>query len=89
MTSVPGRPRLQAEKLSQQLQEVRDELEELTVAERIAHRLAERLRAEWARDAAGLMPVPIDQLVKPVIKLCEHYDVVPAQGRTPAGARTA
>ncbi|MEU2872795.1 hypothetical protein ABZ769_26880 [Streptomyces olivoreticuli] len=37
---------LQAEKLSQQLQEVRDELEELTVAERVAHRLAEQMRAE-------------------------------------------
>jgi hypothetical protein len=47
------------------------------------------LHAEWARDAAGLMPAPIDQLVKPVINLCEDYDVVPAQGRTPAGVRTA
>ncbi|MFJ8637403.1 hypothetical protein [Streptomyces sp. NPDC093568] len=33
----------QAEKLSQQLQEVRDELEELAVAERVARRLAEQL----------------------------------------------
>jgi hypothetical protein len=32
---------VQAEKLSQQLQEVRDELEELAVAERVARRLAE------------------------------------------------
>ncbi|GAA5702467.1 hypothetical protein [Streptomyces avermitilis] len=34
---------------------------------------------QWARDAAGLMPASIDQLVKPVIELCEHYDVVPWQ----------
>jgi len=40
---------LQAEKLSQQLQEVRDELEELTVAERVARRLAEQVRAESER----------------------------------------
>ncbi|QXE34289.1 hypothetical protein KQY30_08285 [Streptomyces sp. GMY02] len=33
----------QAEKLSQQLQEVRDELEELAVAERVARWLAERV----------------------------------------------
>ncbi|WP_019063383.1 hypothetical protein [Streptomyces prunicolor] len=32
--------------MSQQLQEVRDELEELTVAERVARRLAERVRTE-------------------------------------------
>ncbi|WP_405996210.1 site-specific integrase [Streptomyces sp. NBC_00986] len=38
---------------------------------------------QWARDAAGLMPASIDQLVKPVIELCEHYDVVPWQ-LTPA-----
>jgi hypothetical protein len=37
---------VQAEKLSQQLQEVRDELEELTVADRVARRLAEQVRAE-------------------------------------------
>jgi hypothetical protein len=37
---------VQAEKLSQQLQEVRDELEELAVAERVMRRLAEQLRAE-------------------------------------------
>ncbi|MEU0119942.1 hypothetical protein ABZ137_41430 [Streptomyces bobili] len=37
---------LQAEKLSQQLQEVRDELEERTVADRVARRLAEQVRAE-------------------------------------------
>ncbi|MQY36985.1 hypothetical protein SRB17_49870 [Streptomyces sp. RB17] len=34
---------MQAEKLIRQLQEVRDELEELTVAERVARRLAEQL----------------------------------------------
>ncbi|WAU78497.1 hypothetical protein O1Q96_01320 (plasmid) [Streptomyces sp. Qhu-G9] len=32
---------------------------------------------QWARDAAGLMPTSIDQLVKPVIELCELYGVVP------------
>ncbi|MCX4649664.1 MULTISPECIES: hypothetical protein [unclassified Streptomyces] len=37
---------LQAETLSQQLQEVPGELEELTVAERAARRLAEQLHAE-------------------------------------------
>ncbi|WP_199923759.1 hypothetical protein [Streptomyces cellulosae] len=37
---------VQAEKLSQQLQEVRDELEELAVAERVTRRLAQQLRAE-------------------------------------------
>lgn len=40
---------LQAEKLSQQLQVVRDELEELTVAERVVHRLTDQLRAEAER----------------------------------------
>ena len=38
-----------AEKLSQQLQEVRDELEELAVVERVARRLAEQARAEAKR----------------------------------------
>jgi len=42
---------VQAEKLSQQLQEVRDELEELAVAERVARRLAEQLHAEAEREA--------------------------------------
>jgi hypothetical protein len=32
---------------------------------------------QWARGAAGLMPGTIDQLVKPVIELCEYYDTVP------------
>ncbi|MGW1641522.1 tyrosine-type recombinase/integrase [Streptomyces lavendulae] len=32
---------------------------------------------QWARDAAGLMPQTIDQLIKPVIELCEFYDVAP------------
>lgn len=27
---------------------------------------------QWARDAAGLMPSSIDQLVKPVLEVCEH-----------------
>ncbi|MHB6911300.1 hypothetical protein [Streptomyces sp. DB-54] len=42
---------LQVEKLGQQLQEVRDELKELTVAERVARRLAEQLHAEAEREA--------------------------------------
>ncbi|WP_437006076.1 hypothetical protein [Streptomyces sp. enrichment culture] len=37
--------------MSQQLQEVRDELEELAVAERVARRLAEQLRMETEREA--------------------------------------
>lgn len=41
----------QAEKLSQQLQEVRDEMEELAIAERVAHRLAEQLHVETNREA--------------------------------------
>ncbi|MEU6090880.1 hypothetical protein ABZ865_29620 [Streptomyces sp. NPDC047085] len=44
---------LQAEKLSQQLQEVRDELEELTVAERVARRLVEQLHAETRTTPGG------------------------------------
>ncbi|MFI9358824.1 hypothetical protein [Streptomyces lydicus] len=44
---------LQAEKLSQQLQDVRDELEELTVAERGARRLAEQLHAETRTTPGG------------------------------------
>lgn len=42
---------LQTEKLSQQLQEVRDELEELAVAERVARRLAEQLHVDTEREA--------------------------------------
>ncbi|MFE4413098.1 hypothetical protein [Streptomyces sp. NPDC056821] len=45
--------KLLAEKLSQQLQEVRDELEELDVAERVARRLAEQLHAEAEREATS------------------------------------
>lgn len=43
---------------------------------------------QWARDAAGLMPGTIDQLVKPVIELCEYYDTVPwrLQPKQPAGS---
>jgi hypothetical protein len=44
---------LQAENLSQQLHEVRDELEELTVAERVARRLAEQLNAETRTTPGG------------------------------------
>ncbi|MGW1102452.1 hypothetical protein [Streptomyces sp. NPDC002540] len=40
----------QAEKLSQRLQEVRDELEELAVAERVAYRLVGQLHAETERE---------------------------------------
>ncbi|MGW7276477.1 tyrosine-type recombinase/integrase [Streptomyces sp. NPDC054864] len=32
---------------------------------------------QWARDAAGLMASSIDQLVKPVIEICDHYGLVP------------
>ncbi|MDA5283889.1 site-specific integrase [Streptomyces sp. Isolate_45] len=32
---------------------------------------------QWARDAAGLMPATIDQLVKPVVEVCDHYGLVP------------
>ncbi|WP_329374744.1 hypothetical protein [Streptomyces sp. NBC_01483] len=32
---------------------------------------------QWARDAAELLPVSFDPLVKPVIELCEHYALVP------------
>ncbi|MBP2183803.1 tyrosine-type recombinase/integrase [Amycolatopsis magusensis] len=32
---------------------------------------------QWARDAAGLMPGTIDQLVKPVLEACDHYKTVP------------
>ncbi|MFF5307649.1 tyrosine-type recombinase/integrase [Streptomyces sp. NPDC013161] len=32
---------------------------------------------QWARDAAGLMPRTIDKLVKPVIEVCEYFDLVP------------
>ncbi|MFK4106691.1 hypothetical protein ACI2L1_42930 [Streptomyces sp. NPDC019531] len=42
---------VQAEKLSQQLQEVRDELEELAVAERVARRLAGQLHAATEAEA--------------------------------------
>ncbi|MFG3369540.1 hypothetical protein ACIPWY_31655 [Streptomyces sp. NPDC090032] len=34
---------------------------------------------QWARDAVGLMPSTIDQLAKPVLEVCEHYDLVPWQ----------
>ncbi|MGX4694742.1 hypothetical protein [Streptomyces sp. JNUCC 63] len=44
-----------AEKLSQQLQEVRDGLEELDVAERVARRLAEQLHAEAEREATSAL----------------------------------
>lgn len=34
---------------------------------------------QWARDAAGLMPSTVDQLVKPVLEIDEHSDLVPWQ----------
>lgn len=34
---------------------------------------------QWARDAAGLMPGTIDQLIKPVIEVCEYFQLVPWQ----------
>jgi hypothetical protein len=58
---------LQAEKLSQQLHVVRDELEELTVAERVARRLVEQLHAETrttpggAGQVAGRAVLPVPQ----------------------------
>ncbi|MFC8622027.1 hypothetical protein [Streptomyces anulatus] len=32
---------------------------------------------QWARDADGWMPSTIDQLVKPVLEIYEHFDLVP------------
>ncbi|MFD4972078.1 tyrosine-type recombinase/integrase [Streptomyces sp. NPDC058424] len=32
---------------------------------------------QWARDAAGLAVTTLDRLVKPVIEICQHYDLVP------------
>jgi integrase/recombinase XerC len=32
---------------------------------------------QWARDVAGLAASTLDQLVKPVIEVCQHYGVVP------------
>jgi len=34
---------------------------------------------QWARDVAGLAPSTLDQLVKPVIEVCQHYGVMPWQ----------
>lgn len=31
----------------------------------------------WARDAAGLAPSTLDQLIKPVIEVCEYYALAP------------
>jgi integrase len=31
---------------------------------------------QWARDAAGLAQGTLDQLVQPVLELCDHFDVV-------------
>ncbi|WP_404200548.1 hypothetical protein [Streptomyces tauricus] len=31
---------------------------------------------QWARHAEALMPSSIDQLVKPVTEICDHYDLV-------------
>jgi integrase len=32
---------------------------------------------QWARDVAGLAASTLDQLVKPVIEVCQHYGLVP------------
>ncbi|MGW1160930.1 tyrosine-type recombinase/integrase [Streptomyces sp. NPDC002519] len=32
---------------------------------------------QWARDAAGLAVTTLDRLVKPIIEICQHYDLVP------------
>ena len=32
---------------------------------------------QWARDAAGLAPSTLSNLVKPVIEVCDHYGTVP------------
>jgi integrase/recombinase XerC len=32
---------------------------------------------QWAVDAAGLAPSTLDNLVKPVIEVCDHYGTVP------------
>ncbi|MFD7718786.1 site-specific integrase [Streptomyces sp. NPDC059814] len=34
---------------------------------------------QWARDAAGLMPGTIDKLIKPVIEICDFFQLVPWQ----------
>lgn len=39
---------------------------------------------QWARDAAGLMPSTIDQLVKPVL---DHYFAGPGEGHFPGSPR--
>jgi integrase len=31
---------------------------------------------QWARDVAGLAATTLDRLIKPVIEICEHYEVV-------------
>src|SRR5688500_8162294 len=32
---------------------------------------------QWARDVSGLAPSTLDQLVKPVIEVCQHYGTMP------------
>jgi integrase len=32
---------------------------------------------QWARDAAGLAPSTLDNLVKPIIEICDFYGVMP------------
>jgi integrase/recombinase XerC len=36
-----------------------------------------RSRYQWARDAAGLAPTSITDLIKPVIEVCEYYGTLP------------
>ncbi|MCX4486579.1 hypothetical protein OG890_21980 [Streptomyces anulatus] len=44
-----------------------------------SHFLDTTAEYQWARDAAGLMQSTVDQLVKPVLEIHEHYDLVPWQ----------
>ncbi|MEU0041005.1 site-specific integrase [Streptomyces sp. NPDC006333] len=32
---------------------------------------------QWARDAAGLMPRTIDQMIKPIFEVCDYYGLAP------------
>jgi hypothetical protein len=62
---------LQVEKLNQQLQAAREELEELAIAERVARRLAEQLHVEAAKEAA---PCPAAGLAGGAVLLVPHRE---------------
>ena len=32
---------------------------------------------QWARDVAGLAASTLDRLIKPVLEICDHYDLPP------------